>query len=214
MDIGHSKHNAPSFRESDVHLDSHDHIWSPTPRKTAIGRFANLYFKMFATLLMCSTMTIPTTRRIMFTVSAERDEQERKAPPSPSSPLRMPNKLAICSRSYKNPSRPSTLALLKWAATQAGVAAAAVATVVAVAIVEVVVVVAVAVASLLPTPRLWAAVDGDCSGRMLLTHQSAQSVMLISHPHHWARRPGSWELDKLWVSFCCNWDITFTSSNG
>lgn len=72
-----------------MHLRSHDHIWSPMLRKLAVGCFANLYLKMFEISLMCSTMTIPTTLRIMFTVLAEQVELEGRAPPLHCSPLKV-----------------------------------------------------------------------------------------------------------------------------
>jgi len=141
-----------------MHLRSHDHIWSPTPRKNHIGCFANLYFKMFEILLMCSTMTIQTIQRIMFTVSAEQDELERTVQQSHSSPPTMPNKLVTWSMFCKSPSRVSTLVLQRWHATVVVEVVVAAVTVVVEVIGEEVEVV---VASLLPTLHLSAAVDGD-----------------------------------------------------
>ena len=60
-----------------MHLRSHDHIWSPTPRKIAIGRVANLYFKMSEILLTFSTTTIQTTLKTMFIALEEQDVLER-----------------------------------------------------------------------------------------------------------------------------------------
>lgn len=144
-----------------MHLRSHDHTWSPTPRKLSIGLVANLYLKMFETLLMSSITTIQTTLKTMFTALAEQLVLGEGVQPSRFLLQTMPSKLVISSQFCKIRSRLLTHVSERWPATLAVAAAVVEDMAVAAAIVAVVVVV-----SPLPMLHLSAGPDTSTIGSM------------------------------------------------
>lgn len=96
MDIPHGNHtrkSGPPAKEEEYQSMKHTYMFSATCPCWDVAipapfLPANLCsFKMCAILLMCSTMTTPTTRRITSTVLVVLVVLARRVPPSPSLPL-------------------------------------------------------------------------------------------------------------------------------